>query len=52
MLGCLFLHGLADDGFNVGVALVGNDGFRVVFQLLFAVGNVLFQMGHQVFRQP
>ena len=51
MLGGLFLHSLADDGFDVGIALVGDDGFRVVLQLFFAVGDMLFQMGHQVFRQ-
>ena len=50
--GGFFLYRFADDRFDVSIPLVGNDGFRVVLQLPLTVGNMLFQMGHDLIRQP
>ena len=47
----LLFHRLGDHAADVGVTLVGDDGLRVVIQLLLTVGNVLGQMGLQVLAQ-
>ena len=51
LFGAIFGDGPSDKFLNVGVALVGNDGFGVVVHFLFAVTDVFFQMRPDFFRK-